>query len=82
MTIVNNNHGFPGGAVVKNLPDMQEIQETLIWTLHQEDSLEKEIATQSSILAWKIQWTEGLIGYSSWSIREHTHIVNNNHYAS
>ena len=37
---------------------MQEIQEMLFWSLHQEDPLEKEMATHSSILPWRIQWTE------------------------
>ena len=33
------------------------MQETLVQSLGQEDSLEKEMATHSSILAWKIPWT-------------------------
>ena len=37
---------------------MQEMQETWIWSLGQEDPLEKEMATHSSILAWKIPWRE------------------------
>ena len=37
---------------------MQEMQEMQIWLLGWEDSLEKEIATHSSILAWEIPWTE------------------------
>ena len=40
---------------VKNLP---AIWETQVQSLGQEDALEKEIATRSSILAWKISWTE------------------------
>ena len=40
---------------VKNLP---AIQETRVQSLAQEDSLEKEMATQFSILVWKIPWTE------------------------
>ena len=40
---------------VKNLPAMQETQ---IQSLGQEDPLEKEMATHSSILAWEIPWTE------------------------
>ena len=40
---------------VKNLPAMQE---TGVQSLGQEDLLEKEMATHSSILAWKIPWTE------------------------
>ena len=41
--------------MVKNLPAMQE---TWIRYLGQEDPLEKEMATHSSILAWSIPWTE------------------------
>ena len=40
---------------VKNQPAMQETQ---VRSLGQEDPLEKEMATHSSILAWKSQWTE------------------------
>ena len=39
----------------KNLPAMQE---TRVLSLGQEDPLEKEMATHSSILAWRILWTE------------------------
>ena len=41
--------------MVKNLPVMQE---TLVQSLGQEDSLEKGMATHSSIFAWRIPWTE------------------------
>ena len=37
---------------------MQKTQETQVRTLGQEDPLEKEMATHSSILAWTIPWTE------------------------
>ena len=43
---------------VKNPPAMQETQKTLVQSLGQEDSLEEEMATHSSILAWRIPWTE------------------------
>ena len=45
---------FPGGSVVKNLPAKQE----MVQSLGQEDSLEEEMATHSSILAWKIPLIE------------------------
>ena len=66
--------GFPGGSAIKNPPAMQEMQETLsekpkypktrvinakkkiVQTYT--DFLEKEVATHSSTLAWKIPWTE------------------------
>ena len=51
--------GFSGGAVVKNLPIMQEMQEMQV------RSLEEEIATHSNILAWRISWTEGPGGLHS-----------------
>ena len=54
---LNVKEGFPDGTVVKNLP-IQETQEMLVRSLGQEDPLEKEVATYSSILAWKIPWTE------------------------
>ena len=41
--------------MVKNLP---AVQETWVQSLGWEDSLEKEIATHSSILVWEIPWTE------------------------
>ena len=41
--------------MVKNLPTMQE---TWVQTLGWEDPMEKGMATQSSILAWRIPWTE------------------------
>ena len=47
--------GFLGDSAVKNLPAMQEMrQEPQVRPLGQEDPLEKEIATDSSILAWEI----------------------------
>ena len=41
--------------MVKNLPAIQEMQ---VQSLGQEDPLEKEMVTHSSILAWEIPWTE------------------------
>ena len=47
---------FPSGSVRKNPPSMQETQ---VWIfLGQEDPLEEEMATHSSILAWETPWTE------------------------
>ena len=44
--------------VVKNLPAVQETQEMQVRSLDWEYSLEEEMATHSSILAWKIPWAE------------------------
>ena len=48
------------------------MQETQVWSLGQEDTLEEEMATHSSILAWRITWTEepgGLQSLGSQRIR-------------
>ena len=62
------SQGFPGGSVVKNPPanigDAGSIPGS-------GRSLEKEMATHSSILAWEIPWTEkSLVGYSPWGLKE------------
>ena len=44
--------------VAKRLKRLPAMQETQVRSLGQEDPLEKEMATHSSILAWKIPWTE------------------------
>ena len=57
----NHNYtydSFPDVSALKNLLETQETQETHIQSLDQEDLLEEEMATHSSILAWKIPWTE------------------------
>ena len=46
--------GFPGGVMVKNRLPMQETQDKEVWSLGQEDPLEKEMGTHSSMLAWKV----------------------------
>ena len=43
---------------VKSRPAMQGTQETQVWSLGQEDPLEKEMVTHSNMLAWRIPWTE------------------------
>ena len=59
--------GFPGGSAVKNPPEMQK---TRIRFLGQEDLLEKEMETHSSILAWEILWTEEPGGLQSMGSKE------------
>ena len=55
---------------VKNLPSMQETQ---VQSLGWEDSLEKEMATHSSILAWRIPWTEEPGGLQSMGLQRVGH---------
>ena len=47
-----------GSSVVKKLPSNARVQETQVRSLGQEDPLEEEMATHSSILVWRIPWTE------------------------
>ena len=55
--------------MVKNLPASRRY-EMRVPSLGGEDHLEKGMATHSSILAWRIPWTEGLMGYSPWGHTE------------
>ena len=54
----------------KNLPAMLEMQEMWVGSLGREDLLEEEMTTQSSILAWRIPWTEEPAGYRPWGRKE------------
>ena len=56
---------LPGDSAVKNPPAAQEAQERQIRSPDQEDPLEEGMATHSSILAWRILWTEDLGGLPS-----------------
>ena len=71
---------FPGGSVVKSLPVKQE---TEVWSLGQEDPLEKEMATHSSILAWRTPWIKEPGGLQTMeSQKSWTQLNNNMSYAS
>ena len=61
--------GFPSGPVLKNLPAKQERQ---VQSLGGEDPLEKAMATLSSILAWRIPWTDHGVTWSQTKIEEGT----------
>ena len=64
---------LPSGSVTKSPPAKQEIQETCIQPVGQEDPLEKEMATYSSILAWEIPWTEEPGGLHSMGLQRVGH---------
>ena len=56
------------------------IQEIQVWSLGQKDPLEKEVATHSSILAWKVPWTEEpggpqSMGLHNWAASQKQHIL-------
>ena len=53
--------------IVKNLPSMKETQ---VWSLGREDPLVKGMVTHSSILAWRIPWSESLEGCSPRDLKE------------
>ena len=64
----------------RNRLPMQEMQEMWVWSFSQEDPLEEEMATHSSILTWEIPWQRSLAGYSPWGHKEsdtteYTHIT-------
>ena len=60
---------------VKSLP---EVQETQVWSLGQEDPLEKGMATHSSVLAWGSPWTEEPGGLQSTGSQSPTQLSNDN----
>ena len=68
--ILPDRKGFPGGSAVKNPP---AIQETQVWSLGQEDPLEKWLATHSSILPWEIPWAEEPGGLQSMGVTRVRH---------
>ena len=55
---------------------VQKMQETWVQSLDQEDPLEKEMVTYSSILAWEIPWTEEPGGLQSWGRKSQTRLGN------
>ena len=59
--------------MVKNPPAMQDTLETWVQFLGEEDPLENEMATYSSILAWKIPWTENPGGLQSMGLQRVGH---------
>ena len=62
--------GFPYDSVVKNMPTMRE---TWVQSLDWEDPLEESMATHSSILAWRMPWTEESGGLQSMGLQRIRH---------
>ena len=58
MLEVRNSNINIASLVAQTVKDLPAMQETQVQSSGQEDSLEKEMATPSSTLAWKIPWTE------------------------
>ena len=59
MHIFNANRNQWASLVVQMIKNLSAVQETWVQFLGQEDSLEKEMTTYSSMLAWRIPRTEG-----------------------
>ena len=70
---LRTNLGFPSDSPVKNLPVIQDMLEMWVQSLGQEDPMEKEMATHSSILAWEVSWTEEPTGLQSMGHRVEHH---------
>ena len=71
---ISSELGFLGSSVVKNLHANAADTEIWVWSLGWEDTLEKEMATHSNILAWEVLWIEepcGLQSMGSQSTRHH-----------
>ena len=74
-------YGSLAGQIVAQLVTiLPAMQETWVWSLNQEDTLEKETATHSSILAWRISWTEEPGWLQSLGSQESDMIVQQNHH--
>ena len=56
--------------VAQMLKCLPAVWETQVRSLGGENPLEKEMATHSSTLAWKIPWMESVVGYSLWGHKE------------
>ena len=70
---ITDPQGVPGGSAVKNLPAMQEFQETQFPSLGQKDPLEEGMAAHSSVLAWKSPRTEEPGGLQSMGLHRVRH---------
>ena len=62
-----------GSVVAQTVKCLPAVQETQVQSLGWEDPLEKEMATHSSILAWKIPWTEEPGGLQSMGLQRVRH---------
>ena len=58
FTNICEHYRLPSGSAVENPPAIQKSQEMRVRSLGQEDPLEEGMATHSSIVSWRISWTE------------------------
>ena len=71
MQFLKTFHEMSLTIAAQTVKHLSTMQETWVRSLGREDSLEKDMATHSSTLAWKIPWTEELgAGYCPWGRKE------------
>ena len=68
-----DRHGIltPSSLVAQTVKNLPAMRETMVRLLGREDPLEREMATQSNILTWRIPWTEEP-GYNPWCRKSQT----------
>ena len=72
LLILHARKGIRTSLIAQLVKDLPAMQETWVRSLSWEDPLEKEMATHSNILAWRIPRTESLAGYSPWGHKSRT----------
>jgi len=79
LLLEQGQSNFLASLVAHKVKNLLAKRETQVWTLGLEDPLEKEMATRSSILAWRIPWTEEPGGLHSmgWQRVRHDWVSNN-----
>ena len=71
--IMGTENTLRASLVAQRLKHLPAMRETWVRSLGQEDPLEKEMATHSSILAWRIPWTEEPVGLQSTGLQRVRH---------
>ena len=72
----SNQQGTGASLVAQSIKKLPAVQETQVQSLGQEDPLEKEMATHSSILLGELRGQRRLVGYSPWSHKSRTQLSN------
>ena len=73
LAIIIHLHLKSASLVAQSVKNLPAVQETRVRSLGWEDPLEKEMASHSSILAWKLSWTEESDGLQSMGLQRVRH---------